>query len=86
MEEVEKIKAEENPMELEMPNREEWLEGDKMHPSATELPGDGPVTFVRPVGTPLGTPEKGPLVFNFKTPGIPRSGPETEPCRKSTPT
>ena len=53
---------------MEMPNREEWLEGDEMHPSATELPGDGPVTFVRPVGTPSGTPEKGPLRFEFKTP------------------
>ena len=49
MEEVEKIKAEENEMESEMPDREEWLEGDEMHPSATKLPEDGPVTFVRPV-------------------------------------
>ena len=65
LEEVEKIKAEENEMELKMPNREEWLEGDETHPSATELPGDGPVTFVRPVGTPSGTPEKAPLVFKF---------------------
>ena len=47
------------------------------------------VPFVRPVGTPSGTPEKAPLVFKFKTPRIPRSGqqlrPETEPRRKSPP-
>ena len=89
LEEVERIKAEEKEMESEKPNHEEWLEGDEMHPSATELPGDGPVAFVRPVGTPSGTPEKGPLRFEFKTPRIPRSGqqlrPEEEPGRKSPP-
>ena len=76
-------------MESEIPDREEWLEEDEMHPSATELPGDGPVAFVRPVGTPSGTPEKAPLHFEFKTPRIPRSGkprrPGEEHRRKSPP-
>ena len=49
LDEVENIKAEEMEMELEMPDRVEWSEGDGVHPSATGLPEDGPVTFVRPV-------------------------------------
>ena len=50
---------------------------------------DGHVAFVRPVGTPSGTPEKAPLRFEFKTPRIPRSGQHVqqgeEPRRKSPP-
>ena len=74
LEDVRRLKREEEEEENDLADHGFWLEGAGLHPSAIDLPGDGPETFVRPVDKPTGTPVGGPRCFEFKVPIIPRPG------------
>ena len=74
LEDVRRWKRDEDEEENDLANHEFWLEGAGLHPSAIDLPGDGPETFVRPVDKPTGTPVGSPLRFEFKVPKIPSPG------------
>ena len=90
LEDVRRLKMEEEDEENELADREFWSEGAGLHLSAIDLPVDSPEPFVIPVDKHMGTPVGGPLRFEFKVPKIPRPGQHVragvEPRRKSPPT